>query len=68
MGADAYGVTSVTGGGIEHIVKQKGYGDDPLNQRSSIGWKGLKTAKRLVEEYIIRIESGSTFSNTAKEN
>ena len=68
MGADAYGVTSVAGGGIEHIVKQKGYGDDPLNQRSSIGWKGLKTAKRLVEEYIIRIESGSTFSNTAKEN
>lgn len=68
LGADAYGVTSVTGGGIEHIVKQKGYGDDPLNQRSSIGWKGLKTAKRLVEEYIIRIESGSTFSGTAKGN
>ncbi len=68
MGADAYGVTSVAGGGIEHIVKQKGYGDDPLNQRSSIGWKGLKTAKRLVEEYIIRIESGSTFSGTAKAN
>ncbi len=68
MGADAYGVTSVTGGGIEHIVKQKGYGNDPLNQRSSIGWKGLKTAKRLVEEYLIRVESGSAFSMTAEEN
>ena len=68
LGADAYGVTSVEGGGIEHIVKQKGYGNDPLNQRSSIGWKGLKTAKRLVEQYMIRIESGSTFSNTAKAN
>ena len=68
LGADAYGVTSVAGGGIEHIVKQKGYGDDPLNQRSSIGWKGLKTAKRLVEEYMIRIESGSSFSGTAKAN
>ena len=68
LGADAYGVTSVTGGGVEHIVKQKGYGNDPLNQRSSIGWKGLKTAKRLVEEYIVRIESGSAFSKTAKEN
>ena len=68
LGADAYGVTSVAGGGIEHIVKQKGYGDDPLNQRSSIGWKGLKTAKRLVEEYMIRIESGSTFSLSAKAN
>lgn len=68
VGADAYGVTSVTGGGIEHIVKQKGYGNDPLNQRSSVGWKGLKTAKRLVEEYMIRIESGSAFSSTAKSN
>ncbi len=68
LGADAYGVTSVEGGGIEHIVKQKGYGDDPLNQRSSIGWKGLKTAKRLVEEYMIRVESGSSFSGTAKSN
>ncbi len=68
IGADAYGVTSVTGGGIEHIVKQKGYGNDPLNQRSSVGWKGLKTAKRLVEEYMIRIESGSAFSSTAKSN
>ncbi len=68
IGADAYGVTSVTGGGVEHIVKQKGYGNDPLNQRSSIGWKGLKTAKRLVEEYLVRIESGSTFSATAEEN
>lgn len=68
IGADAYGVTSVNGGGIEHIVKQKGYGNDPLNQRSSVGWKGLKTAKRLVEEYMIRIESGSAFSNSAKSN
>ena len=68
IGADAYGVTSVNGGGVEHIVKQKGYGNDPLNQRSSVGWKGLKTAKRLVEEYLVRIESGSAFSETAKEN
>lgn len=68
LGADAYGVTSVNGGGIEHIVKQKGYGNDPLNQRSSIGWKSLKVAKRLVEEYMLRIESGSTFSSTAQSN
>lgn len=68
IGADAYGVTSVTGGGIEHIVKQKGYGNDPLNQRSSVGWKALKTAKRLVEEYMVRIESGSAFSNNAEAN
>lgn len=68
LGADAYGVTSVNGGGIEHIVKQKGYGNDPLNQRSSIGWKGLKVAKRLVEEYMIRVESCSSFSGSADAN
>ncbi len=68
LGADAYGTTSIAGGGIEHIVKQVGYGDDPLNQRSSIGWKALKVAKRLVEEYMVRIESGSSFSSTATAN
>lgn len=60
LGADAYGVTDIAGGGIEHIVKQRGYGNDPLNQRSSIGWKGFKTAVRLVEEYMVRVESCST--------
>lgn len=65
LGADAYGITDIAGGGIEHIVKQKGYGNDPLNQRSSIGWKGIKTAVRLVEEYMIRIESCSTLDASA---
>lgn len=68
LGADAFGVTDVAGGGIEHIVKQKGYGNDPLNQRSSIGWKALKTAEILVDEYMIRIESGSAFSAVAEAN
>ena len=36
--------------------------------KGRIGWKGLKTAKRLVEEYLVRIESGSTFSGSAKTN
>ncbi|MDE8718672.1 N4-gp56 family major capsid protein, partial [[Eubacterium] siraeum] len=35
IGAHDYAVTDVTGGGLEHIIKQLGYGDDPLNQRSS---------------------------------
>jgi N4-gp56 family major capsid protein len=68
LGANAYGVTDIEGGGLEHIVKQKGYGNDPLNQRSSIGWKATKVAKRLLEEYIIRFESKSAFSGKAKEN
>ena len=68
LGENAYGVTDVEGGGLEHIVKQRGYGNDPLNQRSSVGWKATKVAKRLVEEYMIRMESGSEFSATAEAN
>ena len=68
LGAHAYGVTEVEGGGLEHIVKQLGYGDDPLNQRASVGWKGLKTAERLVEQYMVRIESTSKYSTTAEAN
>ena len=54
---NAYGVTELTGGGLEHIVKQLGYGDDPLNQRSSSGWKATKTAEILNDAYMVRIES-----------
>ena len=68
LGENAYGVTDIEGGGLEHIVKQKGYGNDPLNQRSSVGWKATKVAKRLLEEYMIRFESCSAFSATADEN
>ena len=68
LGENAYGVTDIEGGGLEHIVKQRGYGNDPLNQRSSVGWKATKVAKRLLEEYMIRFESGSAFSATAESN
>lgn len=63
LGADAYGVTEITGGGLEHIVKQLGSAGtaDPLNQRATAGWKATKTAERLVEQYMIRIETASTF-------
>ena len=67
LGRDAYGSTEIEGGGIEHIVKQKGFGNDPLNQRSSVGWKGVKAACRLAEPYMVRVESGSTFSSDALE-
>ena len=68
LGAHAYGVTELEGGGLEHIVKQLGYGDDPLNQRASVGWKGMRAAERLVEQYMVRIESVSSYSATAAAN
>lgn len=68
VGAEAYGVTEVSGGGLQHIVKQLGYGDDPLNQRASTGWKAIKTAERLSEEYMIRVEHCSDTGMYAKSN
>lgn len=67
LGANAYGITEVTGGGLEHITKQLGSSGtaDPLNQRASVGWKAVKTAERLVEQYMIRIETGCSFNSGA---
>ena len=69
LGDNAYGVTEVDGGGLQHIVKQLGSAGtgDPLNQRATAGWKAIKVAERLVENYMVRIESGSTF-NPEKDN
>lgn len=63
MGANAYGVTEITGGGLQTIIKQKGSAGtaDPLDQRSSIGWKAMKTAKILIDPYLVRVASMSDF-------
>jgi N4-gp56 family major capsid protein len=63
MGANAYGTTEITGGGLQTIIKQKGSGGtaDPLDQRSSIGWKAMKTAEILIDPYLVRVESKSDF-------
>ena len=71
FGEGAYGVTEITGGGLETIVKQKGSAGtaDPLDQRSSVGWKAIKTAELLIPNYLVRVESKSkVFSATATEN
>lgn len=62
IGDNAYGVTELSGGGLEFIVKQLGSGGtaDPLNQRGTTGWKATKAAKILVDEYMVRIESSAT--------
>lgn len=71
LGDGAYGVTEITGGGLQTIVKQKGSGGtaDPLDQRSSVGWKAIKTAELLIPQYLVRVESKSAvFSATAAAN
>ena len=71
FGEGAYGVTEISGGGLQTIVKQKGSAGtaDPLNQRSSVGWSAIKTAELLIPQYLVRVESKSaTFSSTAAAN
>jgi N4-gp56 family major capsid protein len=69
LGANAYGVTEITGGGLQTIIKQKGSAGtaDPLDQRSSIGWKAIKTAEILVQPYMYRIECKSKLSDKITE-
>ena len=64
LGENAYGTTEISGGGLQYIAKQLGSAgaSDPLNQRATCGWKATKAAVRLVEEYMVRIETTSTFS------
>ena len=70
LGENAYGITEVTGGGLKTIIKQLGSAGtaDPLDQRSTVGWKAMQTAEILKQNYMIRIESGGAFSGTAKAN
>jgi N4-gp56 family major capsid protein len=68
FGAKAFATTEIEGGGLQHIVKQLGQGDDPLNQRATVGWKCTKAAERLVDAHIVRIESLTEFSATQGAN
>ena len=66
----AYGVTEITGGGLQTIIKQLGSSGvaDALNQRSSVGWKATKTAEILIPAYLVRVESKGEFSGEAEAN
>lgn len=68
FGKNAYGTTEVTGGGLQMIVKGRGAGEDPLNQRSTVGWKALKTAEILVDEYLVRYESAASLYSDVEAN
>ncbi len=67
MGDNAYGTTQLVGEGLQHIVKQLGSAgtSDPLNQRATVGWKASKVTVRLVEAFMVRIETASTFESGA---
>jgi N4-gp56 family major capsid protein len=70
FGKDAYGRIKPTAESLEMIIKQKGSAGsaDPLNQRSTIGWKASHGAKILYEERIVRVEVGSSYSSVDDAN
>ncbi len=59
FGANAYGITRISGEALKNIVKPLGSAGtaDPLDQRATSGWKGTFVAKILNEDFIQRIES-----------
>ena len=65
IGDNAYGVTELAGGGLEMIVKQLGSAGtaDPLNQRATAGFKATHGAAILSDEYMVRLETASTFND-----
>ena len=69
VGKGAYGVIDLSEG-TEVIVKPRGSSGtaDPLDQRSSVGWKGIHAAAILYDEYIVRVECGSSYSGEDKSN
>lgn len=71
MGKGAYKVVSLDEKNVEVIVKPRGSSGtaDPLNQRSTIGWKAAGfTAKITIPEYIVRVECCSFYSKEDVEN
>lgn len=62
IAANAYGVSPLSGKAMETYVKSLGSAGsaDPLNQRSTVGWKATTTTTILNEAWMVRIESLAT--------
>ena len=60
LGKGAYGNVDLEDG-TDVIIKQRGSSgsSDPLDQRSSVGWKSTYAAKILMPEFLVRVETCS---------
>lgn len=58
MGAEAYGISRISGASLQNIVKPLGSGgsNDPLDQRGTTGWKATFVAKILNDDFMVRLE------------
>ena len=68
LGKDAFGILDPDGEGMEMIIKPKEQIGGPLNQFSTIGYKFCHGAKILYQERLLRIESGSSYSDVDEAN
>lgn len=61
LGANAYGISRISGEAMKNIVKPLGSAGaaDPLNQRATSGWKATFVAKILNEAFLTRIVSAA---------
>jgi len=62
FGADAYAVIPLAGAGMSTYVKPLGSAGtaDPLEQRSTVGWKATTTTKILNDAWMVRLETGAS--------
>lgn len=70
FGKDAWGIIEPSAESLEVIVKQRGSAgtSDPLDQRSTVGWKASHAAKMLYPERMVDIITGSSFSDEDEAN
>lgn len=68
LGKDAFGILDPEGEGMEMIIKPKGQIGGPLEQFSTIGYKFCHGAKILYQERLLRVETGSHYSNVDEAN
>ena len=62
FGKEAYAQTRISGEALKNIVKPLGSAGtaDPLDQRTTSGWKATYVAKILNQNFIVRVEHGVT--------
>ncbi len=57
LAANAYGRISIDDQSMEMIIKPLGEGEDPLNQRQSMGWKGRLGAVLLDDSWAVNLRA-----------
>lgn len=68
FGKNAFGVVDPQGMGLELIVKDRSQVGGPLNQFSTVGYKFEAATQVLYQERMIRVESGSSYSDGDEAN